>query len=297
MKAAAFAYAKPQTLAEAFDLLERYGDEAKLLAGGQSLVPALNMRLSTPRVLIDLNGLRELDGIDDSDGTIAIRALTRHRTVERSRVVAGSLPLVHQAMPHVAHAAIRNRGTFGGSIALADPAAELPACCVALNAQFVIASRNRQRKVAAREFFRSLYETELLSTEVLLAGEFTVSPPGYRSAFQELSRRHGDYALVGLAAHAKVDGNTFSDVRLLFCGIGSVPVPANHAAATLQQAEFSDAALASAQDALEQDIAPYSDGHRSAAVKLHWSRVLLHRVIMQLMQKEDGNTHRTVPGR
>lgn len=288
MKAAAFAYAKPQTLAEAFELLEQYGDEAKLLAGGQSLVPALNMRLSTPRVLIDLNDLNELDGIDDSDGTITIRALTRHRTVERSRVVARSLPLVHQAMPHVAHAAIRNRGTFGGSIALADPAAELPACCVALNAKFVIASRDQQRKVAAGEFFRSLYETELRPTEILLAGEFAASAPGYRSVFQELSRRHGDYALVGLAAHAKVDGNALSDVRLVFCGIGPVPVSANHAAAALQQ--FSDVALRSAQDALEQDITPYSDGNRSAAVKLHWSRVLLHRVMMQLMRREDGNT-------
>jgi carbon-monoxide dehydrogenase medium subunit len=291
MKAAAFAYAKPRTLAEAFELLEQYGDDAKLLAGGQSLVPALNMRLLTPRVLIDLNGLHELGGIDHSDGKVAIRALTRHRNVERSRVVAESLPLVHQAMPYVAHPAIRNRGTFGGSMALADPAAELPACCVALNAQFMIASRDKQRKVAACEFFRSLYETALRPTEILLAGEFAVNPPGYRSVFQELSRRHGDYALVGLAAHAKVDGDTLSDVRLVFCGIGLVPVSANHAAETLQQTSFSDAALTSAQDALEQDIAPYSEGNRSAALKLQWSRVLLYRAIIQLMQNPYASTH------
>ena len=285
MKAAAFAYAKPQTLAEAFELLEQYGGDAKLLAGGQSLVPALNMRLSAPHVLIDLNGLQELNGIDRTDATITIRALTRHRAVERSRDVAECLPLMHQAMPHVAHAAIRNRGTFGGSIVLADPAAELPACCVALNAEFLIASKTRQRRVPAAQFFRSLYETDLRQNEILLAGEFAVTAPGYRSVFQELSRRHGDYALVGLALHAMVDGNTMSDVRLVFCGIGPTPLSAKSASTTLQQESFSTATIKRAQDALEQDFAPHGDGDHSGTAKLHWSRVLLHRAILQLMQK------------
>lgn len=283
MKAAPFAYAKPQTLAEALELLERYGEDAKLLAGGQSLVPALNMRLSSPRLLIDLNGLEKLVGIAYGDGNITIGALTRHRTVERSHEVARHLPLLHQAMPHVGHAAIRNRGTFGGSIAFADPAAELPACCVALNAHFVIASRYGERRVTAAQFFRNLYETDLRPGEILIAGEFAVHQTGYRSVFQELSRRHGDYALVGLAAHAKFDGEVLSDVRLVFCGIGPVPISASHAAAALQ-GRFSATALNSAQDALEHDIAPYREGQRSAAAKLQWSRVLLQRTMMQLTQ-------------
>lgn len=281
MKAAAFAYARPQTLAEAFELLEQYGEDAKLLAGGQSLVPALNMRLSSPRLLIDLNALEQLAGIEYGDGTVTIGALTRHRAVERSRDVAQYLPLLHQAMPHVGHAAIRNRGTFGGSVAFADPAAELPACCVALNAQFVIASRHGERRVTAAQFFRNLYETDLRPGEILVAGEFAALQPGYRSAFQELSRRHGDYALVGLAAHAKLDSATLSDARLVFCGMGPVPVVASRAAAALQ-GRFSTATLKAAQDALEQDLAPYRD--RSAAAKLQWSRALLQRTMTQLMQ-------------
>lgn len=283
MKAAAFAYARPQTLTEALELLERYGEDAKLLAGGQSLVPALNMRLSSPRLLIDLNSLARLSGIDHRDGKVTIRALTRHRAVEHSRDVAQHLPLLHQAAPHVGHAAIRNRGTFGGSIAFADPAAELPACCVALNAEFVIASRHGERRVAATQFFRSLYETDLRPGEILVAGEFAAQRPGYRSVFQELSRRHGDYALVGLAAHALLDGGTLSDVQLVFCGMGPVPVAARHAAAALE-GRFSTAALKAAQHALEQDFAPHRDAQQSTAAKLQWSRVLLHRTMMQLAE-------------
>ena len=284
MKPAAFAYAKPQTLAEAFELLGQYGEDAKLLAGGQSLVPALNMRLSSPRLLIDLNGLAELAGISHTGGKVTIRALTRHRDVEFSRDVAQYLPLVHQAMPHVAHTAIRSRGTFGGSIVLADPAAELPACCVALNAHFLVASRYNKRRVPAVQFFRNLYETDLGPGEILIGAEFTANQPSYRSVFSELSRRHGDYALVGLAAHAMLDHDRLSEVRLVFCGVGSIPVIANRTSATLEQHGFSRAALKRAQDALEQDLAPYSDSQRSAAAKLQWSQVLLHRVMTQLTQ-------------
>ncbi len=281
MKAPAFAYIKPATVDEVFGLLERYGEEARILAGGQSLIAALNMRLAAPGVLVDINGLSALSGIRVADGTLTIGALTRHRAVETSPEIARHVPLLAQALPHVAHAAIRNRGTFGGSIAFADPAAELPACCIALDAQLVIARRGGERRVPARKFFKGLYETDLTPGELLVAGEFPALAPGYRSAFQELARRHGDYAIVGLAAHAKVSGGTLSDVRLAFFGVGATPVLARGAAQALEGKPVPDA-VAAAQAALEGDLEPYGDIHNSAAARLHLARVLLGRVVAQL---------------
>jgi carbon-monoxide dehydrogenase medium subunit len=284
VKAPAFAYVKPVSLAETFELLERYGDGAKVLAGGQSLMPALNMRLAAPRVLIDINGLRELAGIRIVGDTLIIGALTGHCVVERSPEVAKHLPLIHAAMPHVAHIAIRNRGTFGGSIAFADPAAELPACSLALDARFVVANSNGTRHVAARDFFRGLYETALEPGEILLAGEFPVCRPRYRSAFQELARRHGDYAIVGLAAHARVENGVFSDVRLAFFGVGATPLLARNAASALEDRAHSAATVADAQRALDGDLAPIDDIHHSAAARMHLARVLMGRVVAQLAQ-------------
>lgn len=187
MKAPAFAHVKPSSLPQVFELLEEHGDEARILAGGQSLVAALNMRLLAPALLIDINGLSDLAGISMSDGTVRIGALTRHRALERSDEIGRALPLVAEAMPHVAHPAIRNRGTFGGSIAFADPAAELPACSVALNATFVLASRAGERRIGARDFFLSLYTTQLGPHEVLVGAEFPVQLPHVRSVFLELA--------------------------------------------------------------------------------------------------------------
>lgn len=283
MKAPAFAYVKPATLAEAFELLGRYGEGAKILAGGQSLIAALNMRLAAPRVLLDINGLSGLVGIKVKGGTLTIGALTRHRELERSPDIANQLPLIHQAMPQVAHAAVRNRGTFGGSVVFADPAAELPACSVALDATFVLASRNGERRVPAREFFKGLYETDLRPGELFVTGEFPVIKPSYRSAFQELARRQGDYAIVGLAAHARVEGKAFFDVSLVFFGVGATPVLAQRAAAVLEGQNFS-AAAAAAQAALDADLAPLDDVHHSAATRMHLARVLTDRVLSQLAQ-------------
>ena len=193
MKAPSFAYAKPSTLAEVYDLLERHGDEAKLLAGGQSLIATLNLRLSSPELLIDITGLPGLSGIKADKGVLRIGALTTHSEVEHSPVIAEHLPLLAQAVPHIAHAAIRNAGTFGGSVALADPASEYPACCLALDAQLVIAGRKGERRIAARDFFKGLYDTDLKPGEVLVAGEFKLAP-GYRSSFLEIARRHGHRA-------------------------------------------------------------------------------------------------------
>lgn len=285
MKPAPFAYVKAAALDQVFDLLAQYGDEARLLAGGQSLIPTLNLRLSAPAVLIDLNGLDELAGIAAADGMLRIGALTRHRTVEESEEVAGHGPLLKLSMPHVAHPAIRNRGTIGGSIALADPAAELPACAVALDAQIELSGRDGPRTVEAARFFKGLYETDLGPGEVVMGVNIPKCAPGYRSEFAEFARRHGDYATVGLAAHARVDGAAISDVRLVFFGVGVRPVRATTAGAALEGRAIDQDAVETAQAALTEDLDPTADLHASAATKLHLARVLTARVLQQLVRE------------
>jgi aerobic carbon-monoxide dehydrogenase medium subunit len=263
-------------------VLERYGDDARILAGGQSLMPALNMRLSAPQVLVDINGLSELSGIRVESDSVTIGALTRHRELECSHAIARYLPLLHQAMPHVAHAAIRNRGTFGGSIANADPAAELPACSLALGARFRIASKGGERVVAATDFFTGLYETALQVGDVLIAADVPVTTQDYRSSFHELARRHGDYPLVGLAAQAKVSGSALSDLCLAYFGAGATPLLARTAAAVLENAPYSAALLRQAQAALDADLSPFGDATCSAETRKHLARVLLARAVSQL---------------
>lgn len=284
MKAPAFDYAKPKSLAEAFDLMERHGDEAKLLAGGQTLMATLNMRLSQPALLIDITGLADtsgLSGIREAGGVIHIGALTRHREIERSKIIAERLPLLAQAVPHIAHVAIRNAGTFGGSIAFADPAAEYPVCAVALDAQIVVASKNGERKVPARKFFKALYDTDLKPGEMVVRGEFPALKPGYRSVFMELARRHGDYAIVGVAAHAKV-GSVLSDVSLAYLGMGPVPMLARQAMAALEGKAYAPDTVAAAQNALAGELDPNGDLYSTAATKLHLARVLTGRALAAL---------------
>jgi len=281
VKPAPFAYVRAASLDQVFDLLARHGDEARLLAGGQSLVPTLNLRLSAPALLIDLNGLDELDGIALENGALRIGALTRQRTVEESEEVARHAPLLKMAMPYIAHPAIRNRGTIGGSIAFADPAAELPACAVALGAQIEVQGAQGPRTIEADRFFRALYETDLRPGEVVTA----VTIPkrtGYRSAIAELARRHGDYAMVGLAAHARVDSRALADVRLVFFGVGAKPVRAHAAGVAIEGSEVDEASVAAAQAALAADLEPVGDLHASAATKLHLAGVLTARVLRQL---------------
>lgn len=284
MKAAAFAYAKPGAMGEVFALLEQHGEGAKLLAGGQSLVASLNLRLSSPELLIDITGLPGLSGISMENDKLRIGALTTHSEVEQSPQIAEYLPLVAQAVPHIAHPAIRNVGTFGGAIAMADPAAEYPACAVALDAQFVIRSKNGERRVAARDFFKGMYETALKPDEILVAGEFPLPGPGYRSAFLELSRRHGDYAIIGLAAHGKIEDGRFSDMRLSFLCAGGAPVLAEAAAAALEGKPHSPDTVAAALAALDADLDPPADLYNSSATKLHLARVLTGRALAILAQ-------------
>src|SRR5882672_2397480 len=218
MKAPRFAYARPASLAEALALLAEHKGDARVLAGGQSLVPMMNFRVAAPKVLVDINRIAALTGIKVSRNHLRIGALTRQAELECSADIARYLPLIAAAMPHVAHPAIRNRGTFGGSCALADPAAELPACALALGATFIAAGRKGERRIAAVDFFKGLYATALKAGELLVAAEFPLPKPGDTSAFGELARRHGDYAMVGLAVHGSTRGGQFSDLRVAFFG-------------------------------------------------------------------------------
>lgn len=282
MKPAPFAYHRPASLAEAFDLLDRYGDDGRLLAGGQSLVPALNMRLATPRAVIDINRLPGLEAIRLAPEGLVIGALARQEAVEASPLVREHAPLLAAALPHVGHPAIRARGTLGGSLALADPAAELPACAVALDAAIRLARRGGQREVPAAAFFRGVYTTALEPGEILTE---VVIPPaaGWRSAFDELARRHGDFALAGLAARARVDG-TVGDLRLVFFGVGPGPVRARGAEAAVVGRPPGPEALAAATGALDQDLDPPGDIHGSPALRRQLARVLLRRTLARLLE-------------
>jgi carbon-monoxide dehydrogenase medium subunit len=282
VKPAPFAYVRAASLDQVFDLLVRHGDEARVLAGGQSLVPSLNLRLSAPALLIDINGLDELAGIAVEDSRLRIGALTRQRAVEESDEVARHGPLLKMAMPYIAHPAIRNRGTVGGSIAFADPAAELPACAVALGAEIELRGPGGTRRVEAMQFFRGLYETDLRPGEVVTAVTIPGRAPGYRSAICELARRHGDYAMVGLAAHARLDGRTLADARLVFFGVGAKPVLARATGAAIESREVDDASIAAAKAELATELEPVGDLHASAGTKLHLAGVLTARVLRQL---------------
>ena len=273
MKPAPFAYAKARSLDHAIALLDG-APEARVLAGGQSLMPALNMRLSAPPLLVDINGVSELARIAQPNGQIELGGLVRHAQAEHSQDVARLAPLLSKAIPHIAHPAIRNRGTIGGSIALADPAAELPACLLALGGEIEIAGRAGRRTVAADTFFKGLFETALAPGEIISAIRIPVAQPRDRFGFAELARRHGDYALVGLAAAARDEPPA---IRLAYFGVGTTPVRARTAETALAGGDL-DAAVA----ALAGDLEPNGDVHASAAAKRHLAAVLLRRVAAQL---------------
>jgi carbon-monoxide dehydrogenase medium subunit len=284
VKPSAFDYAKPSTLDDAFAILADQGDEATILAGGQSLIATLNMRLSQPGILVDINGIEELSGISVLGGTLRIGALTRHFEIEQSAEIAKHAPLIAEAVQHVAHPAIRNRGTFGGSIAMADPAAEYPACVCALGGEIEIAGSSGRRKVAAGDFFKGLYDIDLQPGEIVSAIEMPVIADGEQSFFAELARRHGDYAMVGIAAHAKVSGGTLSNARLVFFGVGGTPVSAKSAANCIDGKGVDDALIAEAQSALDQDLEPFDDVNCGAATKMHLAKQLLGQCLTSLGQ-------------
>jgi carbon-monoxide dehydrogenase medium subunit len=279
VKPAPFDYARPASVDEAVALLAARGDDAVALAGGQSLIAALNMRLSAPALVVDLGGIAALRGISIEHGALRIGALARHAEVAASAEVAARAPLIAMAMPHVAHPAIRNRGTFGGSLAQADPAAELPACLIALGGAVEIAGPKGARTAAAADFFKGLYETDLAPGEIVTAATIPAAGADARSAFGELARRHGDYALAGLAAHGRMKGGTIEELRPVFFGVGATAVLAKRAAAALAGKPLGDQAMAVAEAALDDDLDPFDEVGASARLKRHLAKVLLRRVV------------------
>ena len=283
MKPAAFAYAKARSLDHAIELLADDTGETRVLAGGQSLMATLNMRLSQPRLLVDINGVAGLDGIaitgSKENRQVEIGAMVRQAMAERSAVIAEHAPLIARALPYIAHPAIRNRGTIGGSIAFADPAAELPACLLALGGEVEIAGPAGRRTVAADAFFGGLFETALTSRDVLTSIRVPAATDGQRAGFAEFARRHGDYAMAGLAATAHVNGKGLAAIRLAFFGVGTTPRRARNAEAAL--ADDIDAAIA----ALAHDLDPPDDVQASGALKKHLAGVLLRRVAAQLTEE------------
>jgi carbon-monoxide dehydrogenase medium subunit len=282
VKPARFAYVRAASVDDAIALLGTHGDGARLLAGGQSLVATLNMRLSAPDLLIDINGIAGLNDIRLNGDRVEIGALARHAQVERSEVIAQHAPLIAQAMPFIAHPAIRNRGTFGGSIALADPAAELPACVLALGGTLRIAGPDGQRSVAADNFFTGLFETALGPQDVLTAVHVPAARDDSRYGFAELARRHGDYAIAGLAASARVQSGAWHDVRLAFFGVADRPLRATAAEQALTNAAPDEHRIDVAAAAL--DLPFTSDVQADAATRRHLAGVLLRRVIGQMTE-------------
>jgi carbon-monoxide dehydrogenase medium subunit len=224
LKASAFAYARATSVGNALELLHAHGDRAKVLSGGQSLMPAMNLRLISPELIVDIGELAELRGIAVAGDIIRIGALTRHVDLARSPEIAAHASLLTGAIGHVAHPAIRNRGTLGGSLAHADPASELPACMLALDATIIVRGQAGERRIGAQDFFTGIYETALSPEELLVAVELPVARKNSSHFFHEFARRHGDYAIVGLAAQAMVQEGAFSDLRLGFFAVGDRPV-------------------------------------------------------------------------
>jgi carbon-monoxide dehydrogenase medium subunit len=268
-----FAYFAPTSVPEAIQLLAEHGDDAKVLAGGQSLIPLLSLRLARPTVLIDLNGVDELSFID-ANGSTTIGAMTRHRIVERSAVVAVNVPLLAAAVPYIGHAAIRTRGTVGGSLSHADPAAELPAVALALDATLVATSaKGGEREIAAVDFFAGYFTTALEPDEVLTSVRFPNAAPGTGVSVQEMARRHGDFAMVAAAVSVAPDG----DARIALINVGDRPIRATEAESALRAGSSIEdvAALAT------RDLSPVSDLHASAAYRRTVATVMLRRALTE----------------
>jgi carbon-monoxide dehydrogenase medium subunit len=274
VKPAPFDCVRARSVEHAVDLLGREG--ARVLAGGQSLIATLNMRLSHPSLLVDINEVAGLDRVVRRNGHIEIGTLVRHAQAERSAEIAQGAPLIARALPHIGHPAIRNRGTIGGSIAFADPAAELPACLLALGGEVEIAGPAGKHMVKADDFFHGLFETALGPSDVLTAIRLPAATPDIRVGFAELARRHGDYAMVGLAAAARANGTKLTNVRLAFFGVGATPVRARHAEQALAAGD-----VEAGVKALDRDLDPPDDVQATGAVKKHLAGVLLRRVARQ----------------
>jgi carbon-monoxide dehydrogenase medium subunit len=283
MKASGFAYFRARSVSDAVAAFRNCEGDARYLAGGQSLLASMNLRLLAPDLLIDIANIEGLRGIHRRGNEVRVGALTRHAEILSSPIIVASVPLLAAAAPWVAHPAIRNKGTMGGSIALADPASEFPAVTCALNARIELDNGERVRFVNANEFFLDLYETAAEPDEILSAIWFPVSTSNARYCFEELARRRGDYAIVGVAISANFRAEIIEDIRIVFFSVGPTPLVALRAEAALKGVDLSDRVIAASQQALADDLSAASDDvHVSAATRLHLARVLLRRQLHKL---------------
>jgi carbon-monoxide dehydrogenase medium subunit len=285
MKARNLRYVRPASLQEAYRILAESDGEAVPIAGGQSLLAGLNMRLSSPRLLVDIGNLAELTGESYADDTVRLGALTRHRDLLSSDLVRRHLPLLAEAAPHIGHVAIRNRGTIGGSLAYADPAAELPACAVALGATLVLGSAKGERQVKAEHFFKGLFETDLRAGELIVAVKLPAVPPGTSTAFAELSRRHGDFALVGVAALATLRGGKIESARIVYFGCVDCARVAASVSAALSGVAVPLEDSSAYAPAIRNDIKPDDTPGLRADTKLHMATVLTRRALNSIVEQ------------
>lgn len=285
MKPPPFAYHDPTSLEEALALLQRYGDEAKLLAGGQSLVPLLNFRLSRPAALVDMNRIADLAYIHQEDSQLRIGAMTRHRAIEFSAPVREQLPLLHEGTTLVGHLPIRTRGTIGGSLAHADPAAEHPAVVTAMEAELVVRGPEGERVLNPEEFFLTYLTTALAPEEILVEIRLPTAPPTSGWAFEEFTRRHGDFAIVGIAALLDTDGEHCQVVRLAAAGAGPVPIRLRAAEEILEQGGLSEENMEAAATRAAELVEPESDIHASTEYRRHLTRVLTRRALRRAVAR------------
>ncbi|MCH7606844.1 MAG: xanthine dehydrogenase family protein subunit M [Chloroflexi bacterium] len=291
MKPVKFDYFSPGSLPEALSLLAEYGDDAKILAGGQSLMPMMNMRLVRPGVIIDINGIDELAYISpDQQGGLAIGALTRQRHLERSAVVQEKTPLLAAGIPYIGHTQIRNRGTIGGSLAHADPAAELPAISLALDAEFVVASEGKERVVKAEEFFVTHLTTALEPVEALTEIRFPAADGRWLWGFQEVCRRDGDFALVGVVAMIQLNGDGLCQAaRIVMFGVEGTPIRMRNAESILRGSNIDSDIRIAAADAIANELDPFSDIHASATYRKEVGGVLARRALESALASGNGD--------
>ncbi len=282
MKPYEFEYLRPSSLQEALQMLAEHGDEAKLLAGGQSLLATLNMRLSAPGYLVDIGNLEEMNSIHEHEGMLRVGGLCRHAQVQASSLVHEHVPLLGAAIEHVAHVAIRNRGTHGGSIAFADPAAEIPACAVALDASLTLCSADNERQVKAGEFFRDLYETDLAENEIVRYIDYPLKKEGNVFAFREFARRKGDFATAGLALHGEMEDGVLSSLRPVFFGVGNSPQLALKVSSLLAGKKIDADLVAEARQLLESDIEIIGDVYAGHAMKKQLSEHFLEQSLEEI---------------
>jgi carbon-monoxide dehydrogenase medium subunit len=280
MKAPDFAYERPEHLPQALDLLALHGGDAAIIAGGQSLLALLNFRLAAPELLIDIGRLDELKGIAEQDGHVEIGGLTRHCDLAASPLIQQEFPILQQAVGHIAHPAVRHRGTIGGSLAMADPAAELAACCLALDGQFSLASVRGRRWVAAADFFHGVYETALAADEILAAIRLPRPGPGSVGIFKEVARRQGDFAMAGLA----FVNDAQNGPRIALLGVSDRPMLARRTMAFLEDTPPGGDRIEAAVELIGEEVDPPEDPAYPPAYRRHLVQVLLRRTLAELQR-------------